>query len=374
MPELTGDSLALSVWRETISIMVIARGRKLSIDVRLEFPLMTEAAINGRRQALIVACRWFLSWFVMTSMTGLPGKGTDIKGTTYTLDGLAGMDTGDIVDDVVRPVGIDAIAMAGLIGVRRSRDIIVGEVKLAAGGANKAADEAKGERTQRDLPMNLVTGGLIAHVVAQGGSQETQTKGRERGALMASGFVPGGAIMGVVASAVRRWGASRTGDNGWSAAKERARATGDPAAGRRTVARRRLGGPRALPDADDHDGADHAGGHQKRGDGPAGGQHQGARGDRRPHARQGHDPGAARHRDARLEVRGERPEEGGAHQPLFQPGAAAGEAPRGGDQEHRGGHAGQDQADGRQAAAHHAGGGQQPALRRGATDGAGGGP
>jgi putative OPT family oligopeptide transporter len=70
------------------------------------------------------------------------------------------------------------------------------------------------------LPLEINTpvlaGGMIAHFVAQGGSKEQQTKRKEKGTLMASGFVAGGAIMGVIASAVRFAGAFATGDNSWS--------------------------------------------------------------------------------------------------------------------------------------------------------------
>jgi putative OPT family oligopeptide transporter len=165
-------SQTLGLWRETFSTTAFAWGRKMSENVRLEFHLMTEAAIIGLgyiiglRYALIIACGSFLSWFVMTPMIGLLGKGVEIEGTMYRLDGLAGMDTGDIFYNFVRPVGIGAIAMAGLIGVWKSRDIIVGAVKLATGGAAKTGNPEDVQRTQRDLPMNLVTGGLIFTLAA----------------------------------------------------------------------------------------------------------------------------------------------------------------------------------------------------------------
>jgi uncharacterized oligopeptide transporter (OPT) family protein len=70
------------------------------------------------------------------------------------------------------------------------------------------------------LPLSVNTpvlaGGLIAHFVAQGGSREASGKRRERGTLMASGFVAGGAIMGVIASTIRFVGAEVSGDDKWS--------------------------------------------------------------------------------------------------------------------------------------------------------------
>ncbi|MBD3221044.1 oligopeptide transporter, OPT family [bacterium] len=166
-------SQTLGFWREVFSTTAFDWGRRLSENVRLEFHLMTEAAIVGLgyiiglRYALIIACGSFLSWYVMTPMIGLLGKGVEIQGTTYQLPALAGMDTGDIFYNFVRPVGIGAIAMAGLIGVWKSRSIIVGAVKLATGGgAAKTSNPQDVERTQRDLPMNLVTGALIFTLAA----------------------------------------------------------------------------------------------------------------------------------------------------------------------------------------------------------------
>ncbi|MBU2502029.1 OPT/YSL family transporter, partial [bacterium] len=70
------------------------------------------------------------------------------------------------------------------------------------------------------LPLSVNTpvlaGGLIAHWVAQGGTEKQQKKRNEKGTLMASGFVAGGAIMGVIAALVRFTGISTTGDQEWT--------------------------------------------------------------------------------------------------------------------------------------------------------------
>ena len=166
-------SQTCGLWRETFGTPAFAWGESLSRKVRLEFHMMTEAAIIGLgyiiglRYALIIACGSFLSWWVMTPMIGILGKGVTVAGTLYRLEALDGLDTLMIFRNFVRPVGIGAIAMSGLIGVWKSRSIILGAFKLAAGGA--AAKSAAGgvvERTQRDLPMNIVTSGLIMTLLA----------------------------------------------------------------------------------------------------------------------------------------------------------------------------------------------------------------
>ena len=153
----------IGLWRETFSTTAFDLGQRISRSVRLEFHMLTEAAvlglgyIIGLRYALIIACGSFLSWFVMIPMIGMLGRGVTVDGQTYRLEGLAELATGDIFSSFVRPVGIGAIAMSGLIGVWKSRAIIAGAVKLAMQAGQKAHVDGDAERTQKDLPLNLVT-------------------------------------------------------------------------------------------------------------------------------------------------------------------------------------------------------------------------
>ncbi len=164
-------SQTLGFWRETFSTTAFAWGNKISSSVRLEFHMMTEAAIIGLgyiiglRYALVIACGSFLSWWVMTPMIGILGKGVLVNGTMYQLTALEGLTTTEIFANFVRPVGIGAIAMSGLIGVWKSRDIIVGAFKLAAAGA-RSGDDGEVERTQTDLSTNVITTGTILTMVA----------------------------------------------------------------------------------------------------------------------------------------------------------------------------------------------------------------
>jgi putative OPT family oligopeptide transporter len=165
-------SQTFGLWRETFSTTAFSWGTNLSQKLRLEFNMMTEAAIVGLgyiiglRYALIIACGSFLSWYVMTPMIGLLGKGVTVEGHVYQVPGLADMATEDLFYHFVRPVGIGAIAMAGMIGVWKSREIILGAVKLASQAGKQGGVDGKVERTQIDLPMNVVTSGLILTFVA----------------------------------------------------------------------------------------------------------------------------------------------------------------------------------------------------------------
>ncbi len=154
----------IGLWRETFSTTAFGFGRSISEKVRLEFHMLTEAAvlglgyIIGLRYSLIIACGSFLSWWVMIPMIGILGKGVHINGVEYKLDALNALSTSEIFANFVRPVGIGAIAMSGLIGVWKSRSIIVGAVKLAFNSGVQGGGTGKEtERTQHDMPLNLVT-------------------------------------------------------------------------------------------------------------------------------------------------------------------------------------------------------------------------
>ena len=71
------------------------------------------------------------------------------------------------------------------------------------------------------LPLHLNTpilaGGIIAHMVSKSTSDEKlQTARKEKGTLIASGFIAGGAIMGVIAAAIVYFGQQFTADSQWT--------------------------------------------------------------------------------------------------------------------------------------------------------------
>ena len=86
----------------------------------------------------------------------LAGMGLDLKRTHVST-------SGGIFGAFVKPIGIGAIAISGLIGIIRLGKIVVGSLSLGFKGFTKAGrDEAKAERTQEDMnPRNvlLIQGG-----------------------------------------------------------------------------------------------------------------------------------------------------------------------------------------------------------------------
>ncbi len=157
----------LGLWRERFTTTTFNWGNNLATDVRLEFRMLVDAAvvglgyIVGLKYALIIASGSFLAWWVLIPAVGFIGK-------EFEVAEIIAMTPQTIFEDYVRHIGIGTIAMAGLIGVWKSRAIIVGAFKLALGeiGGGKAGGaEGPIERTQSDLPMKLVWGLMIITLI-----------------------------------------------------------------------------------------------------------------------------------------------------------------------------------------------------------------
>jgi len=166
-------SQTFGLWRELFTTTTFRWGQKLAGGARLEFRMLVDAAviglgyIVGLRYALIIASGSFLAWWVLVPMIGMLGKGIHVGDTLYQLEAINLLSNSDIFYNFVRPVGIGTIAMAGLIGVWKSRSIIWGAFQLAAGEMTGGGHRATGdvERTQHDLSMKLIAALIVATLV-----------------------------------------------------------------------------------------------------------------------------------------------------------------------------------------------------------------
>lgn len=156
---------SFELWREVFSTTVFAWGQKLASSMHLDFRVNVGAAVTGLgyiiglRYAAIICAGSFMSWYVLVPAFAYIGGGLkEVLGASA--DKVIGeMSPLEIFTNYVRHVGIGGIAMAGLIGVYKSRRIILGAFQLAArelsGGAATHAVESD-VRTQRDLSMKWV--------------------------------------------------------------------------------------------------------------------------------------------------------------------------------------------------------------------------
>jgi putative OPT family oligopeptide transporter len=154
------------LWKEKVSTIMFNWGNKVAETVRVEFNFLTGAAVTGLgyiiglRYSLIIASGSFLSWWAFVPAIFFIGESA--PGPIGNADkAISQMMPTEIFREFVQPIGIGAIAVAGIIGIIKSRKIIFGAFKLAANellGKGKVEEtHQKVERVQKDIKMKWNT-------------------------------------------------------------------------------------------------------------------------------------------------------------------------------------------------------------------------
>jgi putative OPT family oligopeptide transporter len=153
------------IWKTKVSTIMFNWGQFVADKVRLEFNFLTGSAVMGLgyiiglKYSFIIVCGSLLSWWIFVPAIyfiaqGSPGFIANLTGST---ESLANMMPQQIFINFVQPIGIGAIAAAGIIGIIKSRKIITGAFKLAHkeifGGGVGSGEAEKVERTQKDITM-----------------------------------------------------------------------------------------------------------------------------------------------------------------------------------------------------------------------------
>ncbi|SFL20492.1 OPT family oligopeptide transporter [Proteiniphilum acetatigenes] len=152
---------AFRLWSEEITTRIIPAGAMMAERFKMVLKFNVSALIFsfgylvGLRYALIITVGSLLSWLVLIPLVN------EIGALTAAMSGgvnpFAAMSAEAIFAEYVRPIGIGAIAMAGIIGIIKSAGVIGSAFKLAVG--KKVATGAVGtdiKRTNRDLKMSFV--------------------------------------------------------------------------------------------------------------------------------------------------------------------------------------------------------------------------
>ena len=155
----------LHLWSDEVSTTEVlgSFGAQMS-DMRFEIKISALAAlfglgyIIGLKYASIIAAGSVLAFVVMVPFVYLFGQHVgefDFAGTVHS---IKDMSAGKIFSTFVKPIGIGAIALSGLIGIIRMGNIVVGSISLGfkgfGSGAGQSADEP---RTQYDMhPRNVL--------------------------------------------------------------------------------------------------------------------------------------------------------------------------------------------------------------------------
>ncbi len=107
----------------------------------------------GLKFSLIITVGSLLSWFIFVPLINAIGDITAVNGAANM---FAAMRPEEIFREFVRPIGIGAIAMAGIIGIIKSSSVIGSAFKLAFSGAGSKKSQEEAERTQIDLNMPAI--------------------------------------------------------------------------------------------------------------------------------------------------------------------------------------------------------------------------
>lgn len=151
------------LWNENFTSRVCSLGETVADKAKFVFKINTGAAVLGMgyivglKYATIICAGSVIVWWVIVPLISL------IFPELMVANGVSAASASpEQIFSYARSIGIGAIAMAGIIGIIKSRKIIVSAVSLAGREMKKKGEESKETvRTQRDLPMKLIVVGTI---------------------------------------------------------------------------------------------------------------------------------------------------------------------------------------------------------------------
>lgn len=151
------------LWNENFTSRVCSLGETVADKAKFVFKINTGAAVLGMgyivglKYATIICAGSVIVWWVIVPLISL------IFPELIVANGVSAASASpEQIFSYARSIGIGAIAMAGIIGIIKSRKIIVSALSLAGREMKKKGEESKETvRTQRDLPMKLIVVGTI---------------------------------------------------------------------------------------------------------------------------------------------------------------------------------------------------------------------
>lgn len=163
------------LWNSDISsAMILGSAGSFLSENRFEISVSAIAAlfglgyIIGLNYAAKIASGSVLAFLVLVPLVFIFGQHSDkfdFAGKTYE---IASMPAGAIFKAFVKPIGIGAIAISGIIGILRMSKIVVGSVTLGFKGLSRKSGGAQVERTEQDMSPRNVLLIQIAAALAMG--------------------------------------------------------------------------------------------------------------------------------------------------------------------------------------------------------------
>lgn len=155
-------------WNEVFTTRVFEAGNMLAEKTKLIFKINVGSAvlglgyIVGLKYAAIICAGSFIGWYMIIPIINYFAPGMTIPIGANITKLVSAMSAEDIFRAYVRPIGIGGIAMAGVIGIIRSSKIVKSAISLAVKEIFGKHDTTKEVlRTQRDLPMGIIVGGIL---------------------------------------------------------------------------------------------------------------------------------------------------------------------------------------------------------------------
>ena len=161
------------VWHEFVDFQFVPAIRALSerAKVVLNFDavafILGLGYVMGLRSSMILCAGGFLSNFVLVPVIWMIGRHLPDAAVYPAAIPIAKMTAAQIFRGYVRYVGVGAIATAGIFGILKSLRIIAGSFSIAA-RTFRHGEAAAPARTDRDIPIVAILGGVLLSTLAAG--------------------------------------------------------------------------------------------------------------------------------------------------------------------------------------------------------------
>ena len=160
---------SFGAWTDTFSTAAFSWGAMLAEKAKLVFKINTGAAVLGMgyiiglKYSAIICAGSVLVWWVIVPL--IPLVFPDLVINAQGITALAA--SPEQLYGYTKSIGIGAIAMAGLLGMWKSRKIIVDAARLTGKAFRRqTGNDSQELRTQRDLSMKIILIGVVVTLLS----------------------------------------------------------------------------------------------------------------------------------------------------------------------------------------------------------------
>lgn len=157
--QFLNNTNSLALWQDEPAVAVEPMRTQMSVAVTPE--LLGVGYIIGPRISAILLAGSLISWWVLIPLIALIGQNASTPLFPETERLVRDMGPGDIWDRYIRYIGAGAVAAGGIVTLVRSIPAMVASVRAGIAGLREAGG-ARVKRTDDDLPLPFVGGGIVA--------------------------------------------------------------------------------------------------------------------------------------------------------------------------------------------------------------------